>query len=128
MNFNDRLEVARHSDCENKNCVGTALYIFGLIPEERLVSTTIESQPFLDKYFELIDAPVAHCLSVFKWYSDPDLITHMGVITDVNPELIACRVSTDGKFIGPSLLSNYLMTCNNFYVMESFIEYYKPIS
>jgi hypothetical protein len=94
---NERVTLCRHT--KRSNCVGTALYIIGAQKEDRsvdLVDSDLESLTAYLKKLEQIPAPIEGCLVVWEGLIP---ITHIGVVTSVNPLLITNRHGAGGSFV-----------------------------
>ncbi len=91
-NKKERIEFAKLSK-NGKNCIGTALFISGVLPEERGIDP-MEAPVFLDELEEL-QKPLEGCLITF-WEKDSSFPWHMGIVTATNPMQIVHRTEWNG--------------------------------
>ncbi|MCH8003449.1 MAG: hypothetical protein IH934_02360 [Nanoarchaeota archaeon] len=82
--IDERIELAR-SHQEDTNCRGTALYIVGVIPDDKYLESD-ETRVHVDA-MPTLDEPVKYCLAVYR--KDNGNIAHMGVVHDlVTPRIL----------------------------------------
>jgi hypothetical protein len=96
--------IAQCRDTARSNCIGTALYIAGEQGEDVKRGASAADKCLLD--MRAIEKPVVGCLVAWKAsmlsYDEEfplEVVLHMGVVTSLDPILIANRVSGSGPFI-----------------------------
>lgn len=95
MTLCERIESAKSNRIGGSNCRGTALYLAGLV-EMEFEHTSERAESFINN-LEILEEPEEPCLVIFKRYRDC-FISHMGIITGVNPLLVTHRDGYDGPF------------------------------
>ena len=92
-NILGRIESAYDSKSKIANPLGTALYIVGLMPEERDLRPD-EGASIINENFTRSDKPSVGGLVLWEWpMGEPIGIMHLGVITRTNPLRITSRIS-----------------------------------
>jgi hypothetical protein len=85
---------------ERSNCIGTALYISGEQPNDRLWDIYSVHASYL-QHLAKTRRPILGCLAAWEreYAGSKIAVAHMGVITSLHPLLITERHETVGAFI-----------------------------
>ena len=121
-----------------RNCIGTAMYLAGIVEKDLFMSSTdaltlLENLVREDQIVKTTQ-PQKDCLIILKHPTFKGYLTHMGVVTELQPLTMTHRFGRRGKLVESELVSSVLEHYNNTekrrYQNPHFngfiIEYYTP--